>query len=167
MSADDEDDDLKDLVDSDFKPSLVQKGMVHGHSSGHRHENPDVKNLGDLSKQVLGKDVKSPKEKEKEEQKRIFAKAARTEAMLKKSLAHEVRATCAECGARRARDCTISHTTAYITSVSCLQLLVPSDAHAECMIMSRKADNSAPQCLGQVQQGRRRCAARGGSIVVS
>lgn len=94
LRADDEDDDLKDLVDSDFKPSLAQKGMVHGHSSGHHHENPDVKNLGDLSKQVLGKDVKSPKEKEKEEQKRIFAKAARTEARLKKSLAHEVRATC-------------------------------------------------------------------------
>lgn len=84
---DDEGDDLKDLVDGDFEPSLAQKKMVHSRSSqAHHHENPDVKNLGALSKQVLGKDVESPKEKEKEEQKRIFAKAARTEVRLQKSL---------------------------------------------------------------------------------
>ena len=89
--ADDEGDDLKDLVDGDFKPSLAQKSGSHGHSGARHHENPDVKNLGSLSKEVLGKDVKSPEEKEKEEQKRIFAKAARTEARLKKSLHDEVR----------------------------------------------------------------------------
>lgn len=90
--ADDEGDDIKDLVDTDFafKPSLAQKSGSHGHGSTHHHENPDVKNLGSLSREVLGKDVQSPKEKEKEEQKRIFAKAARTEARLKKSLHDEV-----------------------------------------------------------------------------
>jgi hypothetical protein len=70
-----------------FSSGLSQKDYHDSDDSVHGgNKNPDVQGLSALRNKVLSKDITKPKERQKKQEKEIFAKAERKEKELKKSL---------------------------------------------------------------------------------